>query len=72
MTEAEPTAPTRRIPRQHRPTKPTKATAPAKSKTDLAIEEAAQRLAANAPPLSEGQRRRIAELFASTVNALRH
>jgi len=40
-----------------------------KSKTDIAIEQAAARLAAQAPPLSEGQKRRIAELLAPAVAA---
>lgn len=42
-----------------------------KTKIDIAIEEAAARLAAEAPPLSEGQRRRIAELFAPAVSAVK-
>jgi hypothetical protein len=37
--------------------------AKSKSKTDLRIEEAIARLVAEAPPLSPGQRARIAELF---------
>jgi len=41
-----------------------------KSKTDIAIEQAAARLAADAPPLTEWQRRRIAELFAPAVSAV--
>lgn len=41
-----------------------------KSKTDIAIEQAAARLAAEAPPLSEGQKRRIAELFAPAVSTV--
>lgn len=45
---------------------------PAKnSKTDIAIEEAAARLAAEAPPLSEGQKRCLAELFAPAVSAVK-
>lgn len=42
-----------------------------KSKTDIAIEQAAARLAAEAPPLSEGQKRRIAELLAPAVSAVK-
>jgi hypothetical protein len=42
-----------------------------KSKTDIAIEQAAARLAAEAPPLSEGQKRRLAELFAPAVSAVK-
>lgn len=61
--------------RRHIPqaTGTTPASPPSKkrTKTDIAIEEAAARLAAEAPPLSEGQRRRIAELFAPAVSAVR-
>ncbi len=73
-----------RIPRQRRPTPtetdpkeedaatppvhPTPPKKKPKTKTDLAIDEAASRLAANAPPLSPEQRRRIAELFSTVVN----
>jgi hypothetical protein len=63
-------------PRQAQPRKEIPSTAPArsapakKSKTDIAIEEAAARLAADAPPLTEWQKRRIAELFAPAVSAV--
>lgn len=55
-------------------TSPTPSTCPPtkkKSKTDIAIEQAAARLAAEAPPFSEGQRRRIAELFAPAVSTIK-
>ncbi|HCT76914.1 MAG TPA: hypothetical protein DGG94_15680 [Micromonosporaceae bacterium] len=69
-----------RIPRPRRPSpaetpednatsaKPDRPTPRKKTKTDIAIEEAAARLAANAPPLSPEQRRRIAELFSTVIN----
>lgn len=49
---------------------PTGPTPKRKSKTDIAIEQAAAKLAAEAPPLSEGQKRRLAELFAPAVSAV--
>lgn len=58
------------------PRKETRSATPArpapvkKSKTDIAIEQAAARLAAQAPPLSEGQKRRLAELFAPAVSSV--
>ncbi|MEV6965711.1 hypothetical protein AB0M47_11385 [Hamadaea sp. NPDC051192] len=52
-------------------TRPARPAPVKKSKTDIAIEQAAARLAAEAPPLSEGQKRRIAELFAPAVNAVK-
>ena len=60
------------LPRKESPSTPPARPAPAKkSKTDIAIEQAAARLAAEAPPLSEGQKRRLAELFAPAVSAVK-
>jgi len=61
----------RRNPARRKETTPPASAAPAKkTKTDIAIAEAAARLAAEAPPLSEGQKRRIAELLAPAVSAV--
>lgn len=74
-TEAGTPAPHRsaRKPSPRKETSSTPSTCPTtkKSKIDIAIEEAAARLAAEAPPLSEGQKRRIAELFAPAVSAVK-
>jgi hypothetical protein len=60
-----------RKPARRKETTPPAGAAPAtKSKTDIAIEQAAARLAADAPPLTEWQKRRIAELFAPAVSAV--
>lgn len=77
-TNEAPAAPGSHHPRRRNtpPPKEFPSTAPArpapvkKSKTDIAIEQAAARLAAEAPPLSEGQKRRLAELFAPAVSAV--
>ncbi|MEV0271137.1 hypothetical protein AB0H43_20345 [Hamadaea sp. NPDC050747] len=68
----QPPARRRKPPRRknNNPSPPTDPTAK-KSKTDIAIKQAAARLAAEAPPLSEAQRRRIAELFAPAVSAVK-
>jgi hypothetical protein len=66
------TAATARIPRQRRPPDPetlqeaTGNPPTKKTKTDLAIEEAAARLVADAPPLSPQTRARLAELLSVT------
>jgi hypothetical protein len=60
----------RRRPIRRKETTPAPPTATKKSKTDIAIEQAAARLAADAPPLTEWQKRRIAELFAPAVSAV--
>lgn len=65
-------SPRKTSPRAETPSTPPTRPAPKKSKTDIAIGEAAARLAADAPPLSEGQRRRLAELFAGAVSAVKH
>ncbi|MCP2328452.1 hypothetical protein HDA40_006959 [Hamadaea flava] len=77
MAEPETAGPSKRIPRQRGPTSYVRAKPAqtkedtrkkAKTTTDAAIEAAAERLAAEAPPLSAEQRARLAELFAVVVN----
>lgn len=68
---ATPTA----VHRSRRKPLPRKETTPApptakKSKTDIAIDAAAARLAAAAPPLSEVHKRRLAELFAPAASTV--
>ena len=76
MTEPEIAGAGEPIPRQRRPASSARANPAqtkektgekAKTATDMAIEEAAQRLATEAPPLSAEQRARLAELFAVVV-----